>query len=73
MTYEKTCTANQLIAALQKLVEQYGDLPVYSLDPDTVDILPINLKYKTAIDRLELPERFEILSDYGYRPDGYLE
>jgi|GEM_PF-6950479 len=72
MALDKTCTATQLTEALRKLIEQYGDLPVYSDDPDTLWLLPIGLIHKPANESEEWPERLEIKTDYHGRPDGDL-
>lgn len=72
MALEKSCTATQLIGALRKMVEQHGDLPVYSDDPDTSWRLPIGLMHKPANESEEWPERLEIKTNYHRRPDGDL-
>lgn len=66
----KTCRASELINRLGELVDQYGDLPVYACDPDTLIRLPIGLMYRDSEPDEDRPARFEITSDYYDVPLG---
>ena len=67
---ERTCTASQLVARLQELIAQHGDLPVYARDADTRYRLPIGLEFRDEQPREGRPVRFEITTDYHDRPRG---
>ncbi len=69
---KRTGTAAQLIARLQELVREHGDLPVYADDPDTGWRLPIGVVHRPASEKEEWPERIEIKSEYDGRPKGDL-
>jgi len=69
---KETCKASQLIARLESMIAIYGDLPVYALDADTLELLPIGLVHQLP-DGEEYPEdaeRLEIRTDYNKRPYG---
>jgi hypothetical protein len=64
--------ASAVIDALQKLIDQHGDLPVCADDPDTGWRLAIGIVHKTECEPEEWPERFEVKTDYGDDPRGLL-
>jgi hypothetical protein len=70
MAIDKTCKASQLVERLQKLIAQYGDLPVYAVDADTQWVLPIGLVFSREELIEKWPARFEIISEYYGRPEG---
>lgn len=67
---DKTCSASQLIARLQNLIDQHGDLPVYARDADTKWRLPIGLMFRDAQPNDGRVARFEITTSYHYRPQS---
>lgn len=67
---ERTCSALQLIAELQRLVSEHGDLPVFVRDADTSYRLPLGLMFREAQPLEDRPKRFEICSEYFVRPRG---
>jgi len=69
---DKTCKASRFIEVLQKLINEHGDLPIYSDDPDTQDLLPLGLIYAPEEKnfRGDYPERFEIKTTYGIDLEG---
>jgi hypothetical protein len=72
MMMEQTCTASKLVMRLRELIEKHGDLPVYARDPDTHWRLPVGLRFRDAQPEEERPARFEIESEYHFRPRGDL-
>jgi hypothetical protein len=42
--------ASTVVATLQALIAEHGDLPVWLTDPDTGWILDIDLEYTTCMD-----------------------
>ena len=73
MALDKTCSASQLVARLQELIAKHGDLPVYARDADTQWRLPIGLMFREAQPADERPARFEVCTDYHFRPRGDFE
>lgn len=67
----KTCTASQLVARLQALIAQHGDLMVYARDADTEWRLPIGLMFREAQEKFARPARFEITTDYYRLPRAH--
>jgi hypothetical protein len=65
------CSAKDFLAALQALVDEHGDRPLYLHDPDTDWLMPAGLMAVKADE--DGPERFEITSDYHWEPDGYVK
>jgi hypothetical protein len=65
------CTASQLIARLQSLVAEHGDLPILARDADTQWRMPIGLIYRAA--DANYGERLEIRTDYYGAPRGYID
>lgn len=73
MALDNTCTASQLVARLQALIAQHGDLPVYARDADTQWRLPIGLMFREEQPTQERPARFEITTEYHGRPRADFE
>jgi hypothetical protein len=73
MALDRTCTASQLVARLQALIAEHGDLPVYARDADTHWRLPIGLMFRAEQPQEERPARFEITTDYNERPRSDFE
>jgi len=64
--------ASMAVKALEKLIAEYGDLPICADDPDTSYRLPIGIVFKPA-DKIEgWPARFEIKTEYHYDPKGMI-
>jgi hypothetical protein len=72
MALDKTCTASRLVARLQELMAEHGDLLVYARDADTQWRLPIGLVFRAAQPDEDRPERFEICTEYNGEPRGSL-
>jgi len=69
-TYKNTYRASEVVALLQKLIAEHGDLPVVAKDADTGWRLEIGITHKPAKPVAEYPERIEIRTDYHSRPEG---
>lgn len=64
------CRASQLVARLQVLIAEHGDLPILARDADTQWRMPIGLIYRANDGNG--PERLEIRTDYYGEPRGYI-
>lgn len=71
MKIENFVKASKVVKALQKLIDDHGDLPICADDPDTGYRLPIGVIHKPKKE--ELPERFEIQTDYNGDPKGFIK
>ena len=71
---EPTGKASQLIARLQALIAEHGDLPVYLDDPDTNWLMPIGCEkfFGTEYYGRQDVQVICITSCYSGRPDGDL-
>lgn len=70
MDFMKAPKASDVINALERLIEKYGDLPVCADDPDTSWRMPIGIVHKADDKIEEWPERFEVKTDYHSEPKG---
>jgi hypothetical protein len=68
--FTNTYRLSDLILKLQEMLENHGDLPVVTCDPDTGYRMEIGVEHEAAADLEEWPERIEITSTYCGRPSG---
>ena len=68
--FKTTYRASEVVALLQKIIAEHGDLPVVTKDPDTGWRMEIGIVHKPANLVESWPARIEILTDYHCRPDG---
>lgn len=58
--------ASEAIAAIQKLIDAHGDIPIALDDPDTGWIMPIGVEYQNN----DGEEIIAVVSDYHGKPDN---
>lgn len=63
-----TYRASELVALLQGIIAQRGDLPIVLKDPDTGWRLEVGALYRDA--KGDYPARVQLYGDYHARPRG---
>lgn len=69
-----TCRASQLVARIQELIAEHGDLPVYVQDADTEWSLPVGVTVGVAdnIGATHTGNVFHVTTEYHGVPAGYI-